>query len=125
MILTFYDSELQGAGQYGPAYYIPDDSVPVSLRIHAAKTPTVDDATFEIYSDGVSIMSNRYPYTVTQTVPPVQSGTNTTVILPKDQSSEEDAENFNSVGIAGGSWVTCKVVNNGGGSGFTLQLELE
>jgi len=122
MILTFYSQELSGSGQYGPAYYIPESMTPVNLRIHAAKTPTVDDATFEIYADGVSIMSNRYPYTVTQTAPPVQNETDTTVMLPKNQSSAEDAENFNGDVVG---WVTCKVVNNGGGKGFTLQLELE
>ena len=124
MILTFYSKELNGSGQYGPAYYMPYGATQVNLRIHAATAPMVDDARFEIYDDGVSIMENRTPTTLDDIVPPVAGTPDTTVILAKDQTSEGDAEDFIIGDIAEGSWVTCEVVNNGGGKGFTIQLEL-
>lgn len=125
MILTFYSKELNGTGQYGPAYCMPYAATPVSVKIHAAEPPTVDDATFEIYDDGVSIMANHAEWTVTQTVPPVQDSTDTSIMLEKNQSDTEIAEDFNDNDIEEGSWVTCIVTNNGGGKGFTVQLEVE
>ena len=124
IILTWHDSEQQGDGQFGPAYYI---SVPVSkfaVRIHAETAPMVDDATFEILDDGASIMSDRASTTVSDTVPDVAGTAITTAVLLKDATTAELAGHFNDTDIEPGSWITCELVNNGGGKNFTIQVEL-
>jgi len=129
MILTFHDSTQQHAGRLGAAYYTDKDYEKVAVRLHAEKAPHVADASFDIFVDGVSIFSNRaasYRQTGATVGPLVTSDAEeTTILLLKGSSSDDIAENFNTDGIEQGSWLTCELVNSGGGKNFTVQLELE
>jgi hypothetical protein len=125
-ILTWHDPEKQGDGRFGPAYYMDIEYEPVAVRIHAETAPYLADAEFQILDDGVSIFSNRASNLLNKTTGVLTVGTpSTTAVLMKGESSEPDAEDFNNITIEVGSWLTCELVNNGGGKNFTVQLELE
>ncbi len=107
-----------------PAYYIEVDYEPVAVRIYAESAPGIEEAVFEIYDDGVSIMSDiafRYLTYISNTA--TYRGTYTTK-LPKGANSDEMAEDFNATPIKVGSWVTCAIKADGGARNITVQLDL-
>ena len=128
-ILTFHGKEsLAGSPRLGATYYIEADYTPIAVRIYAKDAPTAD-AKIDIYDDGVSIFDNRTPRKLDQATGIVTIGTAvTSAILPKDQNSEEYAEDFDDETmdiIEQGSWVYCNLVDTGNGNNFTVHLELE
>ncbi len=125
-ILNWHLFRRQGETQIGPAYFLEDDEMePVAVRIHAGKAPTTEDAEFEIYADGVSIMNNRMVNTIVPlTGIETAVAPKTTIVLPKGDTTNEIAEDFNNTPLAEGSWLTCNVVTTGEGQDFTIQLEL-
>lgn len=120
-------------GKMLPAAYMESDYIPVAVRIHADKAPDFDDASFDIFDDGVSIFNypgdtHNLPKTMgDSTKYPLFTSENydTTVKLAKDQNSDDMLENFNNTEIERGSWLTCQIKNDGGGRNFTVILELE
>ena len=123
-ILTFHDSEKQSAGRLGAAYYLETDYAPVALRIHAEQTPHTGDAEFEILRDGVTIMNNRERLRRNISGVITSNAIKTTVVLSKSESDAEFADDFIGETLEADGWITCKLVTNGGGKNFSVQLEL-
>lgn len=108
-----------------PSHYIEADFAPVAVRIYAVKAPDYDEAKFEIYDDGVSIMEDHaYNYNTYIANTATYSGTYE-FFLGKNENAEEMAENFKEVPIETGSWLTCVLKQAGGGMDFTVILELD
>ena len=109
-----------------PSHYIESDVAPLAVRIYAVTAPDYDEAKFEIYDDGVSIMGDRnYSYStyIANTANPPAASRD--IFLGKGENSEEMAEDFNDNTIEVGSWMTCVLTQDGGGRDFTVVLELE
>jgi hypothetical protein len=121
-ILTFH-SEQHGAGRFGAAYYLESAYSPEAVRIHAEVAPN-SDAEFEILKDGVSIMNNRDFIRRDSYGRITSNTTSTTVVLTKGETSAESADDFINQTLDAESWITCKLVDHGGGRNFTIQLEL-
>ena len=113
-------------GMLLPAYYAEVAYVPLAVRIYAGTAPHSGDATFDILDDGVSIFNDHGDIPVPRTA---GDGTvytaDTSIALPKGDTSEEMAEDFASDEIEAGSWITCKCNADGAGKNFTIQLEVE
>lgn len=92
------------------AYYIDADYEKVAVRIYAENAP-LREARIDIYDDGTSIFNTH--------------SEGTYVTLAEEENAEEAAESFNDDILAEGSWVYCNLVDTGGGSNFTVQLELK
>ena len=107
-----------------PAHYIEADYAVVAARIYAERAPSVEDAEFDIYADGVSIFTNRTP------TPTPAPGTEavltltTTISLTKDNNDESFTGDFSASMLEAGTWLTCKLIKGGGGKNFTVQLDL-
>jgi len=107
-----------------PAHYIEADYTLVAARIHAEKAPTVEDAEFDIYADGVSIFANQTP---TPTPAPGREAiltTTTAITLQKNGTDESYTADFLEDNLDAGTWLTCKLLKGGGGRNFTVQLDL-
>ena len=107
-----------------PAHYIEAEYALVAGRIYAELAPSVEDAEFDIYADGVSIFNNRTP---TPTPAPGREAiltTTTTISLDKGENGAEFTADFLNEALDGGTWLTCKLVKGGGGKNFTVQLDL-
>lgn len=127
-ILSFWlDKHKGGDTMMLPAYYLEADYSVKAVRIHAETAPGDDDALFEIYDDGVSIMEDHdYRYTTYITNTATYSG-DTTIHLSKDATEDTMAEDFVlDSEIEAGSWITCYMTQSGGNpKNVTVQLELE
>src|SRR3990167_11317979 len=86
-----------------PAHYIEADYVLMSARIYAEKAPSVEDAEFDIYADGVSIFSNRTPTPVLFPGREAVLTSTTTISLMKDSNDETFNEDFNVEDINSGT----------------------
>lgn len=124
-ILTFHDPEKQSDGRFGAAYYVESDFAPIAVRLHAENAPHLADAEFEILKDGVSIMNNRDKLQRDIYGAITSNTTTTTVVLTKGTSTAEVADDFIDQTIESDGWITCELVNPGGGKNFTVQVELE
>jgi len=108
------------------AYYVDADCTPIAVRVYAQVAPDVEDAEFNIYDDGVTIFSDRashtyYPRGGVQTyASPV-----TNIGLTKGENDEVLADDFKDNTIDSGSWLSCNLIKDGGGTNFTVQLDLE
>jgi hypothetical protein len=111
----------------GPTYYLEADYAPLAVRIIAEQAPTVEDAEFDIYDDGISIfVDNAHKYRHTRTGQIESDGAETEIKLMVNESSEPYAEDFiEDTILEEGSWITCNCVKDGGGRNFTVSLELE
>ena len=109
----------------GATYYIEADYEPVAVRLYAEVAPDVEDAEFNIYDDGVTILQNRASdtYYVTGGVQ-TKATSVTNVVLTKGGNDEVFAGDFKDTVIEGGSWVSCNLIKDGGGKNFTVQLDL-
>ena len=86
--------------------YVTEDCEPLAIRLYAEQAPLAP-ATFDVYDDGDSILS-RY------------------ATLAAGQNGDELADNFiTSTMIDAGSWLSCDMLDAGGGYNFTLQLDVE
>ena len=110
-LLTFHYPDPIGSTvrMHPSTYYVEGDFDKVAVRIYAENAP-LREAKVDIYDDGVSIFNTH------------KGGTYVT--LAAEQNSEEAAESFNDNLLEKGSWVYCNLVDTGGGSNFTVQLEL-
>ncbi len=107
-----------------PAYYMEGDYEKVAVRIHAEDAPVDEDAQFEIYADGESIM-NDHLYNYDDYIANTATYTGETMIhLPVDDTEDTMAEDFSNDNIEAGTWVTCAFLKDGGGKNFTIILEL-
>lgn len=125
-ILTWHFEGVRDSNaRMGAAYFMEADYEPVGVRAHAETAPSYADAEFNIFKDGVSILKNRAPTSTDIygriTVPTARQ----TVVITKGNSSEDVAEDFLDAYLEQGTWITCKYVAAGGGSNFTVQLELK
>jgi len=123
---TWHREEPEANGRIGPTYYNDADCTPLAVRLHAVNTPRVD-ASFDILVDGVSILSEGASLLVNKTTGVISRGTSTRkVILSAGENTEEAADDWDEGGtIPAGSWVHCVILDSGGGSNFTVQLEVE
>jgi len=125
-ILSFgpYQETIDGVIRLGSAFYIEENSKPVTASLYAVRVPT-KDALIDVLDDGVSIFNNR-----TLTVVDTTTGVNKTgavvtgAVLPAGTNSEGNAEDFTDEVIEDGSWITCNLLDSGAGSGFTIQIVL-
>lgn len=108
-----------------PAYYIEEDCEVTSVRIYTETAPTIEDARFEVYDDGVSIMSDHSYNYDTYKADTANYTANTYITLPQDATTDEMAEDFDTNNIDAESWVTCKCIRAGGAKNITIQLELD
>jgi len=117
-----------GESQYTilPRYYMEADYAPIAVRTYVQVPPSSEDAEFDIYVDGVSIFANRASNTVYE-----QGGVQTYAtaitkqIIDDGESEQVDAEDFrNELVIEQGSWVSCRLIKDGGGQNFSIHLEL-
>ena len=124
-LLVFHYHETAGNEVLmAPAYYIDADYEKVAVRIHANTAPT-REAKIDILDDGVSIFADQGQQSVHLTTGVISTlGSGTSATLAAGENSEESAEDFAEGNIEEGSWLTCKLVNAGGGKNFTVQLEL-
>jgi hypothetical protein len=107
-----------------PAYYVESDCEPIGARIYAGTAPS-DDASFDIYNNGVSIFKDRGQESVDKTTGVISTiGSGTSIILSAGENSDEYAEDFNEDVIEGGSWLTCICNKASGGRDITVQIEL-
>jgi hypothetical protein len=107
-----------------PAHYLEADYALAAARIYAEIPPSVEDAEFDIYADGVSIFNNRTP---TPTPAPGREAiltTTTTIALTKGNNSAEFTADFLNENLDEGTWLTAKLIKGGGGRNFTVQLDL-
>ncbi len=126
-ILVFHHHESAGnAIRMAPsAYFMDSEYEKVAVRIYAERAPD-RDAKFDILADGVSIFNNRANKAIHPTSGvDITGDAATEAILTAGQNSEELAGDFNASTIEKGSWVSCNLVDAGGGSNFTVQLELQ
>ena len=107
-----------------PAHYIEADYTLVAARIHTEKAPSVEDAEFDIYADGVSIFSNRTPTPTPAPGTEAVLTSTTSIALTKDNTDEVFTADFNQDNLDAGTWLTCKLLKGGGGRNFTVQLDL-
>ena len=113
-----------GTQVMAPAHYLEADYVLVSARIYAEKAPSVEDAEFDIYADGVSIFENQTP------TPTPMPGTEavltktTAIVLTKGNNSAEFTADFLNEELEEGTWLTGKLIKSGGGNNFTVQLDI-
>jgi len=125
-VLTWFVDKFAGdPTTMHPAYYMDGEYVPVAVRIYAETGPSLDGATFEIRDDGTSIMcDNTYTYAAYVANSATYTGT-FTFELPKGETSDDMAEDFKSIPIAAGSWMTCVMRSSGADEkNITVQLEL-
>lgn len=113
-----------------PAFYLEDDYEISAIRLRAETAPKDADATFNIYDDGVSIFADRATSQINsvnlETHVPNRYTPNTTILLCKGDTEELEAEDLReNLHIDKGSWITCDLVNDGGGKNFTVQMELD
>ena len=110
----------------GATYYIEADYAPIAVRTYVEKPPNEEDAEFDIYVDDVSIFADRssdtmYQHGGVQTY----AAAITKQIIDDGESEQVDAEDFkNELVIEQGSWVTCRLIKDGGGKNFSIHLEL-
>jgi len=124
LVWHYHDSVGNETRMAPSAYYIDADYAKVAVRIYAETAP-LSDAEIDIFDDGTSIFrSNAFTKFNLSTARRTVVSDTTTVVLVKGQNSDEVAENFNDTPIEEGSWVYCNLVDAGGGSNFTVQLEL-
>ena len=124
-LLVFHYHDGAGTNRFSPsAFYIDADYEKVAVRIYAEGAPN-NDATMDIFDDGVSIFNNKNSVMFNpQTSVETTKASDTTISLPRGVNSDDASEDFNDNVIENGSWVYCDMVNNGGGRNFTVQLEL-
>ena len=125
MILTFHYHGTSGSEQVMlPSCYLDEEYGKVSVSIHAVTAP-LRDASFDVYADGnsiFSIRSNQVVDTITGVITDTEYGSY--IKLPAGQNVDEMADDFeNDLPITG--VITCKLIDAGGGSDFTVQLNLE
>ena len=122
--LSFHHHETSGNEvRMAPAYYIEADYSKVAVRIYAKAVP-LWEARFDIFNDGISIFTNNTPKVYATSGVDISRDDDTTIFLSAGENSEEFAEDFTGTPIERDSWVYCNMVDAGGGSGFTVQLEL-
>lgn len=109
-----------------PRYYMEADYAPIAVRTWVEVPPHNDDAEFDIYVDDVSIFADRSSNTMYQHGGVQTYATAVTKQVIDDGESEQvDAEDFkNELVIEQGSWVTCRLIKDGGGKNFSIHLEL-
>lgn len=124
LIFHHHDTAGNNVRMAPSAYYIDGEYDKVAVRIYAGTVP-VRDAKIDIFDDGVSIFSNRInrAWNLTSGVE-ITGAAATEAILAAGQTSEDIAEDFTDDLIKEGSWVSCNLVDAGGGRDFTVQLEL-
>lgn len=107
------------------SFYIGEDSIPAAARIHAEISPDVEDAEFDIKCNGVSIFParNRNIYYPNGGVQTKRDG-ETTVSLSKGSNSEDIIDAFAEDALVKDTWITCNLINDGGGRNFSIQLEI-
>ena len=122
-IITFHYHGSSGAIQrMSPsACYLDGEYNKVRVRVYAEEAP-IRDASFEILAEGVSLFS-VLTSTDTNGVPTGTS--NSVIVLPANTNGEELADDFNSNTLGDGVWVYCNILDAGGGSNFTVELELD
>jgi hypothetical protein len=125
-ILTWFVDRFNGnPTTMPPAYYMDAEFVPVAVRIYAEHGPSLDDATFEIYDDGVSIMNDRTYLEATYVANTATYQGDYTFMLGKGETVDEMAEDFKTSVIEQGSWLTCAMKSTGADEkNITVQLEL-
>jgi len=124
-IFTFHAHKGQGNPVFmSPAYYIDSDYEKVAVRVYAREAP-VRDASIDVYVDGASIFNDR-GYTqvdpTTGVLSTLNSGTFAT--LEAGDNSELLVDDFTDDDVNEGTWLTCELVDAGGGTDFTVQVEL-
>lgn len=107
-----------------PAHYVDADYTYVAARVYAERAPSVEDAEFDIYSDGVTIFNNRTPIPVPAPGREAILTSRTTISLRKGDNGADYTDDFSSSILESGKWLTCKLVKGGGGKNFTVQLDL-
>lgn len=125
-ILTFgpHLETVDGVTTLGSAFYIGVDSRAILASLYALRTPT-NDALIDVLDDGASIFNNRTLFRIDGTTGVDLTGDVVTgAVLPAGTNSEPNAEDFPDEEIAAGSWLTCRLLESGAGSGFTLQVTL-
>lgn len=123
-ILTWF-FEQYDPSKKAPAFYMEAEYHPVAVRIRAETQPTVADAEFNIYADGVSLFEDHdYSYGTYIANSAAYRG-DTNIHLAANSSVDEMAEDFKEGTIESGTWLTCSILKDGGGRNFTVQLELE
>ena len=126
--LTWHEKDIVGDTRIGPTYYIDATYEPLAVRLYAEKVSTDGDLEVDVFSDGVSIFSNKAvsirqsPSRIGATV--IADPADTTASLASGQSAEELAGNFNTDTIEVGSWVHCEIKNLRGGKNVSVHLEL-
>mgnify|MGYP001586742525 CR=1 FL=1 len=125
-ILTWTFDRHPSGGVMLPAFYMETDYEPVAVRVYAESLPKVTDAKFDILVDGVSIFSDMSEVKNSVDVNYQHQHVPTTSIeLPASASEDTMAENFkDGLTLNAGSWVTCKVTNDGGARNVSIHLEL-
>lgn len=121
-LLAFhYHGSTGGVVRMAPsAIYLEGEYEKVRVRVYAEEAPK-RDATFELLADGVSLLRTLTSYDSNN----VPNGTSDSVVtLTANTNSEEIADDFNKDEIADGKWVYCNILDAGGGSNFTVQVEL-
>ena len=124
LLIFHYHGSVGSEVLMAPAYYIEAEYEKVAARIYAGTAPR-QEAEIDILDDGVSIFADQGNQTVHPTTGVISIlGAGTSATLAAGENSEEAAEDFAEGNIEQGSWITCKLVDAGGGKNFTVQLEL-
>ena len=123
--LTFHYHGTSGnEASLSPAYSLLSDIDPLAVSIYAVKSP-IRDARIDIYADGVSIFQNRTSEDFNETTGANQTGAaDTTVVLTAGENSSDFTGNLSGENIVSGTWITCKLIDAGGGADFTVNLEV-
>ena len=124
LVFHYHGTSVNEVRMAPSGYYIDGEYEKIAVRVYAREAP-IRDAKIGIFDDGVSIFSNRTPLETGDPATGVQTVVlSTEAVLAAGENSEEIAEDFNDNIIEDGSWVYCNLVDAGGGSDFTVQLEL-
>ena len=104
------------------AYYMDTDYVPIAVRLYAEFTPEIEDAEFNIYDDGVTLLTDRSTKKFNVTSGTFEADPETNVAISKGENTEVFTGDLKDTIIAESSWVSCNIIKDGGGRNFTSNL---
>ncbi len=107
------------------AYYMDTDYVPIAVRLYAEFTPEIEDAEFNIYDDGVTLLTDRATKKFRVLTGRFEADPEVNVAISVGENTEVSTGDLKDTIIEEGSWVSCNIIKDGGGRNFTVQLELE